>query len=210
MRESAGKGDTLGKRSIRWALLGLVGLAAACTSNFCSQLQTLDWSQKMGPCADAGALPAASSCEQKLGSCNSTDQSGLNGYANCLQNLPACTTAQQTEWDQAFLRCGTLLQQLSSSCAFELPGGHSVVSGTPPPTYSDGGCAENDDCVAVQCPCADVDGGTNPFQLCDNGKCVPTCPEISCCDDLAQEPTGSVCAGPCVCASTVCNAGVCE
>jgi hypothetical protein len=195
---------------MRMALLASAAPVAACSPDFCSQLQTLDWSQKVGSCADAGGLPAASSCEQQLASCDSTDRSGLNGYANCLQNLPACTAAQQAEWDHAFLSCGTLLQQLSSSCPFELPGGHSVVSGTPPPTYSDGGCAENDDCVAVTCSCADVDGGTNPFQLCVNGKCDPTCPEVSCCDDLAQEPTGSFCAGPCVCASQVCNAGACE
>jgi hypothetical protein len=181
---------------------------SACSSDFCSQLQTLDWSQTVGGCADAGSLPAQSTCESKLASCNSGDQNGLSGYVNCLKNLPVCQTSAQGTWDKALKNCNSLLQQLSSGCGFYLPGGSSSVSGNPAP--GDGGCFENDDCPAVSCPCADVDGGSNPFQLCVGGACDKKCPEISCCDDLAQEPTGSECAGPCVCASQVCNAGSCQ
>jgi hypothetical protein len=168
----------------------------------------VDWSQKIGGCPDAGSLPAQSSCEQQLASCNSTDRNSLTGYASCLQNLPVCQTAQQGAWAQAFKSCRTLLEQLSPDCPFELPGGTSSVSGNTP--VGDGGCLENDDCPPVSCACADLDGGVNPFQLCDNGHCDKTCPEISCCNDLAQEPTGSVCSGPCTCGSMVCNAGSCE
>ena len=189
--------------------LALLATVGSCTPDFCSQLQSLDWSQTLGSCSDAGGLPSPGSCAQELASCNSADQSALNGYESCLQRLPVCPASQQASWDQAFLSCGTLLQQLSTGCPFVLPGGRQSISGNPP-GYSDGGCAENTDCAPVNCPCADEDAGTNPFQACVDGGCDQTCPEVSCCDDLAQEPTGSVCNGPCLCASMACNAGICE
>lgn len=144
------------------ALAALAGLAtaASCSSDFCSRLQALDWSQKLSGCADAGALPAAAACEAQLGSCNSTDKSGLDGYASCLANLPACQTGQQAQWDQAFLKCGSLLQQLGTACPFELPGGRSVVTGNPPP--GDGGCQQNDDCTAIPAPAWTSTGASTP------------------------------------------------
>ncbi|HUB07173.1 MAG TPA: hypothetical protein VMB50_09230 [Myxococcales bacterium] len=190
-----------------WLSIGLAAAAAACSSDVCSQLQSLNWGAIQGSCADAGAPPSGSgSCEASLSACSSADQSTLGGYLSCLQRLPACTASNAADWAQADVQCQKLRQTLSSTCPFYLTGGTSRVGGGGP---GDGGCTLDDQCIPVQCPCVDVDGGSSTFQQCRNGGCNPTCPAVFCCEGLDLS-TGAQCNSPCDCSSSVCAAGSCS
>lgn len=185
---------------MRLGLAALLSLAA-CSGDFCAQLQGVPWTSIASACTDAG-LPAGASCEQQLSQCSGSDRASLSSYAHCLSSLPACAPAQRAQWAQELGQCQALLETVSPSCPFYL--GVRAPVGT-----TDGGCTLNDDCPGVQCPCTDIDGGSEIFQQCVSGTCNGICPELFCCAGLGLGP-GAQCASPCDCASSVCNAGACE
>ncbi len=179
--------------------------ALSCAGDVCNQLGALDWPRLQGPCADAGAPPPGGpTCEQEMSACSSSDRSTLTGYLGCLQNLPACTTANAADWPQALAQCQALRQTLSPTCPFYVTAGSAEVGRS----GGDGGCRVNDDCAPVQCPCTDEDGGS-PFQQCTPQGCATTCPELFCCAGLGLG-SGAQCNSPCDCVSSVCAAGSCS
>lgn len=60
----------------------------------------------------------ASTCNGGLQKCNSDDLTELNSYATCLNNLPVCTKATETQFN--FSRLGCTLQpigRITPTCA---------------------------------------------------------------------------------------------
>ena len=93
------------------ALLGGVVVAAACSKDFCNNLNdmTKTFQSKLGPCLDGGTLPDCpidvSTCETEYGKCSSSDQQQMNQFMNCFDNLPVCQPAQQTSWELQAAAC---------------------------------------------------------------------------------------------------------
>ena len=72
--------------------------------------------------AACGQLPAITfdknACVQGFNnsSCTDADRQKINDYANCLQALPNCTVATQSDWLTALGNCASKLQGISSNC----------------------------------------------------------------------------------------------
>ncbi len=105
-------------------VLAAVGAAAAlvaCGGDFCSRASSLDLSSKSGTCTNVTVSKNACSsdvnkCEAAVKPCSSADQTLLNNWITCMQNISPCQAGQEQQFSSAFLSCASPLSGLSSAC----------------------------------------------------------------------------------------------
>jgi hypothetical protein len=102
-------------------VLVLVSLAAALSGcNVCQRIYNADQSaNEKGK--DCGASSSGSNidlnrCSQGLSSCSPDDINKLNNYAQCLENLPVCSSGSSFSWGLQRIGCVQALQGTSGNC----------------------------------------------------------------------------------------------
>lgn len=110
--------------ALGWAVV-LVA-AAGCgssTSNSatCDNLATAltGLSTKYAPCGSSRAITFdKNACVQAFNNsaCSDADRKKINDYADCLSELPTCSTATQASWVISLTNCEAKLQGISSNC----------------------------------------------------------------------------------------------
>ncbi len=104
----------------------LSGLGVACSSSgpdICARLPDIENAaiSKFSPCNDGGislpiVIPPTATCEARLATCSSADQSKLSSFADCVEGLPTCMPGQEDTWELEGALCLAGLQGVSSSC----------------------------------------------------------------------------------------------
>ncbi len=107
---------------MRAVLLLLVMSVSACTVDVCKRAQALNTSyrQRHAACFAEGTLPAApfdaKSCDASMNACSPADETALQGYFDCVEQLPVCTPETRAAFSTGYLACTTGMNRLSDGC----------------------------------------------------------------------------------------------
>jgi hypothetical protein len=104
-------------------VFAVVSLAlTGCGGSLCQDLA--DTSESLGEKAKAcGATPSdpiteeeINQCEESLDSCTDSDKKALEDFISCLDELPTCSTANQSAFATSLLACIAKIENVSASC----------------------------------------------------------------------------------------------
>jgi hypothetical protein len=93
--------------------------AFACSGDICSRYESFDPVARYDGCSGNAPRPVQvtqSQCEQDLKSCTEGDQTVLNNYVNCLNDLPECQPGQEQTWNSDYGSCSGMLSALTAQC----------------------------------------------------------------------------------------------
>ncbi len=106
------------------AMLALGAISCGSDSDLCSHLSSTAASiqTKGEDCGSPISVDGSTAdCEAHLGNCNDNDKTLLNNYLTCLDALPTCTTATETDWESQADACSSPLSGLSAACSAGSP-----------------------------------------------------------------------------------------
>ncbi len=102
-----------------WAVAVLVALGATSCGDVCTRIgAATDLLNRKGEgCGGQGKDSYdVAACERGLPKCSPDDVTELNSYAQCLENVPACTSGQELSFGLAKVGCLQPLGRVSLSC----------------------------------------------------------------------------------------------
>jgi hypothetical protein len=74
--------------------------------------------QRGQPCNSTVTVHDANKCNSGLSKCSPDDTKAIQGYIDCLNNLPQCSTDTKTSWDFSALGCELQpVGKISATCS---------------------------------------------------------------------------------------------
>ncbi len=72
---------------------------------------------KIGDCSlSSSSQCSGAACAAAYGQCTASDQSSLQSFASCVQNLPTCQSAEQNAWTAQLTNCLSSVSSVSAAC----------------------------------------------------------------------------------------------
>lgn len=100
-------------------VLAVVAMALTGCGNTCDELEDAlsDFDKKAAPCGNEPSTFNMNQCENNVDKCSSEDKEALEKFADCLKDLPDCSTATEDNFNAAALGCAfSLAGSVSEQC----------------------------------------------------------------------------------------------
>jgi hypothetical protein len=107
---------------VRTFCLALVVAGFSSCLDVCKRAELISTSfpKRHAACIAQDTLPGPSfdvkACTASMKVCSASDEQALQKYLDCVEQLPVCTTATRSTFNDKFLACASGMGQLSAGC----------------------------------------------------------------------------------------------